>query len=721
MATEQELERLVVRLTGDGSSYMKMMDDAEKAANKLSDGLESKNLRMKAFRDGLKGYAGQVAGTLTGMVGGLGFLNSITTGVKLAAEAEKMESDFGVMLKSVEKGKKLVAELQTFAAQTPLGMGDLTQASKTLLQFGVSGKDVIPTMKMLGDVALGDAFKLQRLSLAFGQLKATGRAQGDEINQMIEAGFNPLMEISRTTGESVESLRGKMQKGLITFDMIANAFRTATSAGGNFVDGMQKASVTLDGLFSTLMDDFAAFQRSIGQQVVEALRLKDVVKALSGVMQWLGDTFKAIPDWIKRIVIIGGALLAFLGLLGIVGPAVASAFTMAWGAITAALSAVASVGWPLIALFVAIGTIVWALVQRAGGVEAVWTMIVGKLQEFWEWLKPVRQAVESLFNAVVEYAQWAWGLVVYWVGWAYDKIVETLGAAWAWVEQQTGFTFGNLRDTIRDTFLFAEFTLRNFGLVWEVAWAGLKYYAVAALNWILKNFVLILGAPVLLPIYLAMQVNWEKLWKNMATFAVSAMLKILEFANKFPGQFMKILQGGGKALGKFIAGVWEDMGKAFEGTKFTWKGVEIPALDRLEEQLRQEFEEKKGALNQSWEEFKKQKLEEFAKENKGATPEEQGEEDGKKYGQGMSKGLKGTEAVLFASAEALSRRFEQLERMKEAREMNSKASGGAPGSVAGANLNFRQQEQQTDLLKKIAENTKTTANKDATGVEPANL
>lgn len=618
MATEQELERLVVRLMGDGSSYLRMMDQAEKQTGHFEKAVKQTGGSIAGMTSNLKGLAAAGTTALAGLGIGLGAGAIAFNGVKLAADAEKMETDFGVMLKSVQKGKALVADLQQFAAKTPLGMGDLTSASKTLLQFGVSGDRVLPTMKMLGDVALGDAAKLQRLSLAFGQLKATGRAQGDEINQMIEAGFNPLMEIARTTGESMESLRAKMSKGLITYDRIANAFRTATSEGGSFVDGMEKASTTLGGLWSTLMDDFDGFQRGIGKRLIEGLNLKEVVRAGSRAFQWLTDAADKV----------------------------------------------------------------------------------------WAWLLPIRQAVGSLWAYLQERAQAAW-----------DAVVGAAQWALAWVQEATGITFGDVRDAIRDAFLMAEFVLRNFGQVAEVVWAGVKYYAVVALNAILKNLFLILAGPVLLPAYLAMQTNWEEVWRGFQTVVTNFLVWLAVNMVNVSAMIRNALTGKAVDMAVF----WNKLKEGFEGTKLSLRGIEIPALQTLEDQLKEEFDAKKGVLAQSWEEFRAMKLDEFAKQGVLPDAEKQGEEEGKRYGQGMSKGLKGTEDVLFNSAEALSRRIEQLERMREGRQANGLPAGGPPGSVQGANLTLRQQEQQTDLLKDIRGGIRDIANKDAVAVEAANL
>ncbi len=721
MATEHELQRLVVRLMGDSSSYEKMMNGVEKSANKMADSVEAKTMRIKAFKESLRGFAGQMLGTITGLAGGLGVLNTITQGVSLAADAERTESAFKVMLGSAEKAKAMMADLQKFAAETPLEMGDLTGFTQMLLQSKVPADKMVETLRMLGDVAMGDRNKLQRLAYAYKQVKDTTVLQGDERNQLSEAGFDPLAEMARTSGKDITYFTQQMHKGLITFEMVQKAFKSASSEGGTFFNGMKEASTTLSGLFSTMKDDLAGFQREVGKEVIQALRLKEVLQAISAAVQWLTDKFKQLPQGMKTAIIAGGVLLTLIGTLGILWPAVAAAWTMAWGAVSAAIAAVASVGWPIIALVVAIGAVVAALVQNAGGVEAVWANMVSGAQQFWEFIKPVRQAVESLFHTIMTLGTQAWAWFVETVRWATEQatiwITETFGSMLA----ESGITLDSVRDGFRDAFLFAEFALKNFGLVWEVAWAGLKYFAVMALNAILKNIFLILAAPVLLPVFLALQGNWENLWANMTSAAVQALMFILQTAAQFPVQFANAMTKGWEGVKGFVAQVTGAAANVFGNMKLTWKGVEIPALDALEEQLRQEFDAKKGVLNQSWEEFKKEKLAEFEKENPGALdPAKKGEDDAKAYAGGLVKGIKGTEAVLVGSAEALSRRLEYIELMRERRTAGAK--GGEGGGVQGQKFdNVRAFEKQNDLLQDIKKNTAAAVNKDTIPMSPANL
>ena len=103
---------------------------------------------------------------------------------------------------------------------------------------------VVPTLKMLGDIAGADQNKLNGLALVFGQIQSTGRLMGQDLLQLINQGFNPLTEISKQTGMSVADLKKAMEKGAISADMVTLAFKSATSAGGLFYGNLEAQSQT---------------------------------------------------------------------------------------------------------------------------------------------------------------------------------------------------------------------------------------------------------------------------------------------------------------------------------------------------------------------------------------------------------------------------------------------------------------------------------------------
>nr|WP_276546777.1 tape measure protein [Dermabacter hominis] len=141
------------------------------------------------------------------------------------------------MLGDQAKAQQLVNDLKTQAAKTPFGMGDLAGSMQTLLAFGISLEDAKKHLMQIGDISQGDAQKMESLTLAFAQMSSTGKLTGQDLNQMINAGFNPLEEISRTTGKSIGELKEEMAKGAISADMVADAFASATEEGGRFHGG----------------------------------------------------------------------------------------------------------------------------------------------------------------------------------------------------------------------------------------------------------------------------------------------------------------------------------------------------------------------------------------------------------------------------------------------------------------------------------------------------
>lgn len=212
-------------------------------------------------------------------------------GVALVGKAIKEAMDFEqtmvqmeVMLGSADKATALMKDIEQFAAVTPFESKDLIESTRLLLQFGVAQNKVMPLMKQLGDITAGDSEKLHSMSLAFGQMSSTGRLMGQDLNQMINAGFNPLQEISKRTGKSMAELKKEMEKGQITIGMVEQAFADATGPGGRFNGMMEKQSKTMGGQWSTAMDAFNVKMREAGTIILPKLTgmLGSVNNAISG-------------------------------------------------------------------------------------------------------------------------------------------------------------------------------------------------------------------------------------------------------------------------------------------------------------------------------------------------------------------------------------------------------------------------------------------------------
>jgi len=158
------------------------------------------------------------------------------------------------------------------------------------------------------------------LTLAFAQSASAGKLNGQDLLQMINAGFNPLQEISEKTGKSMAQLRKEMEAGKIGIDQVKGAFVTATSEGGRFYQMNQKQSLTLAGQWSTLKDNVEVFLTKIGQ--LEATPVKELVNSVNQLLTLInkgnGDfsvlgtvisaSFKPLNLLVSGIVKVGEAL-----------------------------------------------------------------------------------------------------------------------------------------------------------------------------------------------------------------------------------------------------------------------------------------------------------------------------------------------------------------------------------------------------------------------------
>ena len=180
------------------------------------------------------------------------------------SKVEQLEISFRTLLGSQEKANALIAEIKSYGTVTPYDTEGLAQAARLMLSYGMSSSKIMPTLQMLGDIAMGDKDKLQSLTLAFSQMSASGRVCKEDLNQMVDAGFNPLQIISEKTGKSIGQLTDEVSKGAISVQDIEQAFIDATSEGGKFHNMVNNMSDSIAGKTAQMTDNWEAFKASIG-------------------------------------------------------------------------------------------------------------------------------------------------------------------------------------------------------------------------------------------------------------------------------------------------------------------------------------------------------------------------------------------------------------------------------------------------------------------------
>jgi len=217
---------------------------------------------------------GGLSGMIPGGIGGIAAMAGIGGAgalLNLAGREELAGVSFEVLTGSKKSGANMLGNLKQYAKDTPYGQNELIAGAEMMMGFGVSEKNVMPSIKMLGDVARADKERFKSLTLAYSQVMASGKLQGQDLLQFVNAGFNPLKELSRTTGRSMADLREEMTKGNISALMVANAFKSATSEGGLFHNMTERMSTTFVGRLSTMKDTAMEFGKGIAMTVLPAL------------------------------------------------------------------------------------------------------------------------------------------------------------------------------------------------------------------------------------------------------------------------------------------------------------------------------------------------------------------------------------------------------------------------------------------------------------------
>ena len=212
--------------------------------------------------------------------------------VKVRSEIESLEISFTSLLGSKDKAAGLFSELREFAVSTPMMLGDLAKAAQMMLGFNVPVEEIMPMLRALGDISMGDAGRFQSLALAFSQMSATGKLMGQDLLQMINAGFNPLITISEKTGKAVKQLKEEMSAGAITADMVADAFKSAASEGGKYYGILENQAKGVAGSIAYMRGAWENMLNELGQQT-------------QGV---LAASFKLTGDLLKNYRNLGGVI-----------------------------------------------------------------------------------------------------------------------------------------------------------------------------------------------------------------------------------------------------------------------------------------------------------------------------------------------------------------------------------------------------------------------------
>ncbi|MCR5038051.1 MAG: tape measure protein [Bacteroidales bacterium] len=340
---------------------------------------------------------------------------------------------------NAEAAEDMFARISKYGKETVYDKEGLLEAQKTMMSFGISGEKAFETLQHIGDIAMGDGQKMQSLALAFSQATSTGKLMGQDLMQMINAGFNPLAVISEHTGKSMAELKDEMGKGAISAEMLAQAFEWATEEGSLFYQGAESAGNTTDGKINQLKDTFNEFLIDVFNKLQPVINAvidfsTNVLNAIPSVLENIHTTFGNVIDTISdfRGIIIGvaSAIAALtiavnankiamaaqeliLNLL-IVKEKIQIVVTKAWKAAQAALNLVLKsnpIGLIVSAIAILVGAIA-TVVRNTTGWGETWESVVNyinkSLGQMGAWFKLKWLQISDYFLSGIEDIMRAW-------------------------------------------------------------------------------------------------------------------------------------------------------------------------------------------------------------------------------------------------------------------------------------------------------------------------
>lgn len=361
----------------------------------------------------------------------------VKSGVDYNATMESYLTNFKVMLGSEEAAATKLSEIRKMAASTPFSLDDLTSGTQTLLQFGIAADDTTGVLQRLGDISLGNAEKLQTLTRAYGKMSSAQKVTLENVNMMIDAGFNPLNQICDATGESMSDLYKRISDGKVSFSELEAAVEAATSQGGQFYNGMLEASQTFSGRMSTLKDNVSALTGELTSGLFAALgelvvKLNEVAISFLDSDEKMAQLKETIGIATAVVAAAGTAFLTYKGYVAaataieVIHTAATTAMTAAHKAAEAGATglAVAQAGLNAVLKANPIGLVVSLLAALAAGLVTAY-----------QTSETFRNAVNSAFASVKKIAQNAIGTVVDWIN---ELVAKIRGAAAALANLKNG-------------------------------------------------------------------------------------------------------------------------------------------------------------------------------------------------------------------------------------------------------------------------------------------
>ena len=312
-AAIKNLEAAIKSLDTTDKNYKKNLDALTREYQKLLFQQKAVEERMRGMQSAQKSLISSVSQLKNMLVGVFsiqsiqGYVNKL---IEVRGEFELQNVALRAILQNKDEADMLFQRVTELATKSPFTIRQLTKYTKQLAAYQVESSKLYDTTKRLADVSAGLGVDMQRIILAYGQVKAANYLRATEVRQFTEAGINMLGELAKYYSEieqrqiSVADVQEMVTKRMVEFGDVEEVFNRLTSAGGIFYNMQEKQAETLTGMMSNLKDSIDIMLNQIG------LSQQDNIKA---AIQWVRNlltNWQEVMFYLKQIVVAFGAYKA---------------------------------------------------------------------------------------------------------------------------------------------------------------------------------------------------------------------------------------------------------------------------------------------------------------------------------------------------------------------------------------------------------------------------
>lgn len=212
--------------------------------------------------------------------------------ITIGGEFERQHKALQVILGDMQQADALYGQLKNLAMESPFTFKDLATYSKQLAAFSIPYKELFDTTNRLSDMSAGLGVDMNRLILAYGQVRSATVLRGQELRQFTEAGVPMVQKLAdyftKLNGKVVDTseIFTMISKRQVPFEAVKSVIEEMTSEGGEFYQMQEKIADTLSGRFINLKDAWQVMLSSFADgKTVIGTTLKEVIQLTTSIIR----------------------------------------------------------------------------------------------------------------------------------------------------------------------------------------------------------------------------------------------------------------------------------------------------------------------------------------------------------------------------------------------------------------------------------------------------